>query len=778
MKFFPSLCSLTCIALAGTHLQGQVVINELRIDQSSTDDDEFFELAGPANASLDNLTYLVIGDGSGNSGTIENVTPLTGQTLPASGFFVAAESTFTLGTADYVTSLNFENSDNVTHLLVEGFTGSDGQDLDTDDDGVLDVTPWTSIASSLGLLEDPSGEKLYGDTFLGPDGSFVPGAAQRNADGGYSIIGFGDFASHTPGAANNAATSTSYSENPTTGGSSGPEGVTIMQIQGSGYTSPYVGQSVQTTGVVTLVADDHFWIQDPDGDGDDATSDGLYVYRGLSTNSAVEVGDLVEVVANITEYYDLTETEQPDTVTVLSKDHDLPEPVLLNDRENLDMAAESAYRESLEGMRVSVPLGYVVGPTNNYGEFVVITRADMRLGSGYNPYHRAMMVRSLGGDSVDYNPERIMIDDAARTTANLKPGDLVRGVVGVMDYTFSDYKVVYDEMTYLARPIPSTPVSRRSSNSGAWNYKIGTFNVENLFDLVDNPDKDDEGSTPTADELETKLSKLTLALIEELELPDVLTIEETENTEILQVLADRVNAIADTDYVAISGGSSDGRGIECAILYNDHTVDLIDAFLITESLVPGTEAAFGPASASPGREPYVGIFQLGSEEVTVIANHFKSKGGDGALWGTGEPFVRETEQQRKLQAQVVRDYVNQLLAENADANIVVGGDLNDFYFDEPGEGQNPVSIVVDGTTGDTALTNLIEQVPEYDRYTYMYVGNAQVLDHLIVSPALLDNLRGQDILHVNAAWPANLEADASTPLRSSDHDPIEARFHF
>ncbi|MDP0500449.1 MAG: hypothetical protein Q7P63_10145 [Verrucomicrobiota bacterium JB022] len=776
MQHLSSLRLLALAALAAP-LHGQAVISELRIDQNSTDDDEFFELAGTPGASLDGLTYLVIGDGSGGSGVIESVTSLAGQVIPASGYFVAAESTFTLGTPDLVANLNFENSDNLTHLLVSGFTGSNGQDLDTDDDGMLDVTPWTSIVSSIGLFAGMPGEFLYGDLFIGPDGSFVPGSVQRNADGGYSVVAFSNLAANTPGAANPAATSVSYSENPTLAPTEIDE-VTIMQIQGNGYTSPRVGDVVRFSGVVTLIAGNNFWVQDPVGDGDSSTSDGLYVYRGLSTNSAVEVGDLVEIVAEITEYYNLTETEQPASVEVLDKAQPLPAPIVLSDMENSSMDVGGAFYESLEGMRVSLALGYVVSPTNNYGEFAVVTRADMALGSGYNPTHKVLMVTPTGPDSVDYNPERILIDDAARTTINVKPGDFIRNLVGVMDYTFSDYKVIYDTITPTIRPIPTSPVARRSADSGPWNYKIATFNVENLFDLVDDPTKDDEGSTPTAAELETKLSKLTLALIQELQLPDVITIEETENTAILQVLADRVNALAGTNYVAVSGGSSDGRGIECALLYNDDTVDLLDSFLITESIVPGTEAAFGPPSESPGREPYVGIFQMGGEQVTVIANHFKSKGGDGALWGTGQPFVRSTEAQRKLQAQVVRDYVNQLLAADADANIVIGGDLNDFWFPEPGEGQDPVGIVVDGANGDVELTNLIELVPAHDRYTYMYVGNAQVLDYMIVSPALLDNLRGQDILHVNAAWPGNLEADATTALRSSDHDPIEARFNF
>ena len=108
-------------------------------------DDEYFELWGPAASSLDTYTYVVIGDGSTGSGTVEAVVNLAGNSIGLTGIFVAAESTFTLGSADLTTDLAFENSDNVTHLLVEGFTGAAGDDLDTDDDGV-EVTGETTWA--------------------------------------------------------------------------------------------------------------------------------------------------------------------------------------------------------------------------------------------------------------------------------------------------------------------------------------------------------------------------------------------------------------------------------------------------------------------------------------------------------------------------------------------------------------------------------------------------------------------------------------------------------
>lgn len=175
-----------------------VRINEVRTDHGGADTEEYFELAGTPGTDLTGLTYITIGDGAGGSGVIENVTDLTGLAIGPGGHFFAATSDFgtvvTSGnTPDLVTGLAFENSDNLTHFLVEGFTGASGDDLDTDDDGILDVTPWTAIVDEVAQLETTdipaSGEFVYSTVTVGPDGTFVPGTFKRCDD--Y----FGDFRS-------------------------------------------------------------------------------------------------------------------------------------------------------------------------------------------------------------------------------------------------------------------------------------------------------------------------------------------------------------------------------------------------------------------------------------------------------------------------------------------------------------------------------------------------------------------------------------------------------
>jgi hypothetical protein len=184
--------ALAALLISASAASGQS-INEIRIDEPGTDVDEYFELAGAPGASLTGLSYIVIGDGTTAAlcGVIECVVDLGSlsvNTIPADGLFAAAGCA-TCNLAGYdvtsVTAIVFENSDNMTHMLVRDFTGLIGDDLDTNDDGQLDVTPWSTILDCVALIEDAApgcdvpqtdDETVYCDTRVGPEsGSLVPG---------------------------------------------------------------------------------------------------------------------------------------------------------------------------------------------------------------------------------------------------------------------------------------------------------------------------------------------------------------------------------------------------------------------------------------------------------------------------------------------------------------------------------------------------------------------------------------------------------------------------
>ena len=90
--------------------------------------------------------------------------------LGSNGLLLVTEDTFDMslfpaiepGTTVIVDDLNFENSDNVNFFLVSDFTGSLGDDLDEDDDGMLDIEPWSEVVDCIALVESfENGELIY-----------------------------------------------------------------------------------------------------------------------------------------------------------------------------------------------------------------------------------------------------------------------------------------------------------------------------------------------------------------------------------------------------------------------------------------------------------------------------------------------------------------------------------------------------------------------------------------------------------------------------------------
>ncbi|MBL1218135.1 MAG: hypothetical protein D8M59_11650 [Planctomycetes bacterium] len=180
------------VATTGDVFAQHVRINEARIDQPGADTDEYFELSGLPGTDLADVWYIVIGDGPGGSGVVEHALDLSGSVIGADSFFLVAESGWTGDPleVDLEAVLNFENGDNVTHVLVTEFAGLVNDDLDIDDDGILDTIPWTTIIDDFALIEEGgTGDLVYSDTRIGPDGQFVPSHVYRYEDhwGGWNI---------------------------------------------------------------------------------------------------------------------------------------------------------------------------------------------------------------------------------------------------------------------------------------------------------------------------------------------------------------------------------------------------------------------------------------------------------------------------------------------------------------------------------------------------------------------------------------------------------------
>ena len=194
------LLSIGLVAFA-TGAWAQIQITEVRTDMTSTDTDEYFELQGPASTDLSWYTYIVIGDATATMRhrrvrrAVDRVLD-PGRRPLRRGQVLRGGHVLTGYDADInSTAYAFENTDNVTHLLVSGWTGTIAMDLDTNDDGTLDVTPWTAIIDGVALVNAAvvtcAGVEYtyYPSATLGPDGTFHPGHVYRCSDTGAWVIG-------------------------------------------------------------------------------------------------------------------------------------------------------------------------------------------------------------------------------------------------------------------------------------------------------------------------------------------------------------------------------------------------------------------------------------------------------------------------------------------------------------------------------------------------------------------------------------------------------------
>ncbi|MES1240994.1 MAG: hypothetical protein ABUT39_05185 [Acidobacteriota bacterium] len=560
--------------------------------------------------------------------------------------------------------------------------------------------------------------------------------------------------------------------------------VSIMQIQGKGQFSPLKGHYVETSGIVTLITanKDGFWMQDPKGDGDPATSDGLFVF-GFPSLVMPSVGDSIRILGRVEEEQKGNELPRTRLVTVqspevVSQGNPLPEPVQLTKLPDASLAEGIAFWESIEGMRVRVDNAPVVSPTSRFRQFDIVAPGNAVAGAGFHPESGVLVMRSIGGgggsrgDQVDYDPERIMIDDdTVEKVEEVSTGDRVTALVGVVDYSFGYPKIQPESLQVVKKEIPKPPVSTRTGPEG--NLVITTYNLWDFF--TDKPQGKNARYVLKPDELAKRIEKIAQSIVTELRLPHILHVQELEGAN-LDPVVKRVNELAGSGhhYESASLPTSDWRNLTTAYIYDSARVKLKDLYQFKGG---NTDTVFGDKSPVGNRQPLVGVFEVGPglPPVTVIGNKLKTKRAEESPFNAEPPF-RFTELQRKKQAYSIRQFVDSLLEKDPNALIAITGDLGDFDFAEPGEGADYPLAVLEGMKGKVPMTNVANRVDEANRYDYIFQGQGTVVSHTLVSPALLKTFVGADFLHFNTRYPDGMKWDTGTTIRASDRDPLESRF--
>ena len=647
--------------------------------------------------------------------------------------------------------------------------------------------------------------------------SLIPALPMASAKAVHALVTGGTDATVALGVALDGRGSTPAATNTPTVTPTAQPTISIAQIQGAGVLSPLVGQIVTTGGIVTARKTNGFFLQMPSpGDGDAATSDGVFVFTSSSPPAAAAVGNLVQVRGTVQEFRPSADLASPPAtelvspmVTLLASGQSLPAAVVLT-AVDTDPNGPIEQLERLEGMRVHVDQLRVIAPTS--ASITESTAKAVSTGAFYavipgiaRPFREAGIEapepipppttpQPCCPPRFDGNPERLAVDSNGQvgaTALDVTTGATVTNVTGPLDYLFRTYTILPD-------PLPVPPVTGNRTFTpvpiaAPDELTVASFNIERFFDDVDDPGVGDPVLTTTA--YNNRLNKASLAIRNVLRNPDVIGLQEVENINALQALATKINN--DT----VSGGDSD-PAYQAQLLEGNDVGGIDVGFLVkstrvtVDNVVPENkdETYINPNTGLPetlnDRPPlrlnaHIAKPGGGTFVFTVIVVHQRSLGGNNAdVLQPGDPnAVKDARRVRAKRAAQAESLARLAQARQAlGEDLLVLGDynaleVNDGYVDVLGtvRGQPapPGNVVVSSPDlVDPDLVDLIDLVtPPDQKYSYAFGGNAQVLDHIVVDQSLLPRINRVHYGRVDADFPVVYYADPSRPERLSDHDP-------
>ncbi len=600
----------------------------------------------------------------------------------------------------------------------------------------------------------------------------------------------------------------------------------IHAIQGDKNTSPLEKQTVKATGIVTARLRNGFFIQTPDDkvDANPATSEGIFIFTRTEPGSEASVGNLVTVSGTVTEFRPAAEpfslpitqlvmVNNRDSIFVSSKDNPLPKPVTLTTEHFAQKMIDDL--ERFEGMRVAVAEMTVVQPTggrtdirnnrvDSNGVFYGVVKGLPRpyREAGFNVYDFIFLTeKDKAALRKAYpkmplftsNPHRLRVESLAQLGAqaiDVPARTELKNVVGVMHYAYRAYSILTDPG---ARPGVSGTITQVSMPPATENQlSVAAMNIENFFDDEDDPAIRED--IVTAEAFAQRLKKISLAMQTVLQYPDVIGTVEIENLSALKRLADRVNTDAESagkpnpKYEAYLIDGNDGRGIDVGFLVKAGKVKVIEVKQLGKDdkyQHPTTKKDVilndrpplmlrGSVADAQSGKPF---------EFTAIVNHKKS------FLGYNDPKQQDNVRlKKKLQAEFLARTVQERQKANLAEKIILLGDFNAYQYNDGivdvigtikgspaavGEVMHPSDDLV-----DPDMINLVDLIAPDQRYSYYFDGNAQVLDHILVSASLRPHVHGFGYARGNADFPAIYRNDDSRPERYSDHDIAVAYFNF
>ena len=555
--------------------------------------------------------------------------------------------------------------------------------------------------------------------------------------------------------------------------------ILIGEIQGTGHRSPFEGKRVEGIQcIITYRIGNGFYCQDAIPDGNDKTSDGIFVSSSLVMT--LKNGMLVEVSGVVDEVYPggLGSNDLPTTMIVQAEVKPISEvlvnldPVIVGgggrfpptrviDDDGLKVYEPDVdgidFYESLEGMLVEVKEGRVVSSTNDYREFAIVPGCR---GCG--------LYTSTGGIMIqedDQNPERILIDDAFTSISPKQYGTLIQSPIkGIVTYGYENFRINPIKDFQTTKPSDYERFTRLNEKSTT----IATYNVENLSDK----------------DILNRIDGLAKQIVDDLNSPDILNLVEVmdssgvvddgtvDSETTLQALTSAIKNCGGPDYGYVyihPGNNMDGGilggNIRNVILFRmDKEIDPVlhnagdknEAALQNingNPVLTTSPALVKPKSGSfnQSRKPLVVEMKIAGKQTFIISVHLNSKGPDQGLFGLMQPPQTPSTGQRTNQATLVNRFVKEILAISPEARIIVLGDFNDFPFSEALRSLDSVQSATRGLDPDA-------------RYSFVYEGNSQLLDDIYLSKTLYNGLIAAKIVHLNTSQ--------TYQYQLSDHDAV------
>ncbi len=749
-----------------TFLAGSVFINEIHYDNTGSDSGEAIEVAGPAGTDLSGLSLVLY---NGSNGTTYKTEELSGVLANQQGSF---------GTLSFdIAGMQNGAPDGIALIDTDG-----------------SVIEFLSYEGSLTATNGPASGMTSTDIGVSEASNTAVGFSLQLGGTGYSSSDF-TWEDASANTFNNVNANQTFGSGGGTGGGDNGGGTTveigqcsdtatfIHDIQGNADISPLAGQNLVVEAIVTAVlpALDGFFIQeeDTDVDADPATSEGLFVFNTANTITP-STGEVVRVAGGISEFFERTQLSAAQDLIICGTGS--VTPTILN----LPFASAQT-AEMHEGMLVEFDSELTVSDNFNLGRFGEVQLSNGRLYIPTNIHlpnsaeaialaaSNALNKVTLDDNVNGSNPENIIYPTGNLSAANtLRTGDLVTSVKGIFDFSFGKYRLLPTETPSFIQSNARTA----SPDLQAGNLKVASLNVLNLFngDGLGGGFPTSRGAD-TLEEYERQIAKTVTAILAmDVDILGLMEIENdgfSESSTIAQ-LVERLNTQAgEGTYAFVDAGASVGTdAIAVGLVYKPAAVATVGAVKLNSNGIFN-------------RPPMAQTFSLNANDstLTVVVNHFKSKGGCGSAsggdidQGDGQACFNE---KRVTQSTELLNWLATDSELSTQSDVLIIGDLNSYAMEDP------IRALTDG-----GFVNLIQHLGDATAYSYSFGGEAGYLDHALATSDLTSKVIDVTEWHINADEPRILDyntefktEDQQTQLyaadayRMSDHDPVIIAFNF